>query len=83
MLDLLVKLKNVFVKNTPDTSDIGKLNSTDYVKVIKTGLLVGLAGALSYVITNIDPSALGVYQPVIMLALTLALDFLNKLVKRN
>lgn len=81
MFDFLTKIKDVFIKQVPDTSDKGKVDSTDYAKLIRTGVLVGLAGALSHVITNMDPSVLGVYQPVIMMGLTVALDFLNKLIK--
>lgn len=83
MADFLKKLKDVFTKSVPDTSDPKKVDSTDMAKLVKTGALVGVGAALSYVVTNIDPSHLGPYQPVIMLALTLALDFVNKLVKNN
>jgi len=83
MKDFLKKLKDVFVKNVPDTSPSGKVNSTDTAKVAKTGLLVGLAATLSYLITSVSPEALGPYQPYVMLGLTVALDFVNKLIKSN
>lgn len=82
-MDFLKKLKNVFVTNVPDTSPIGKVDSTDLAKVSKTGVLVGVAATLSYLITTINPVALGPYQPYVMLGLTIGLDFVNKLIKSN
>lgn len=82
-MDFLKKLKNVFITNVPDTSPAGKVDSTDLAKVSKTGVLVGVAAALSYFITNANPELLGPYQPVVALGLTVALDFVNKLIKSN
>lgn len=83
MLDFLGKLKNVFVKNVPDTSPIGTIDKTDLAKVVKTGVLVGVASAVSYALANIAPDTFGHYQPLVILGLTAALDFLNKMVKSN
>lgn len=83
MKDFLVKLKNVFVKSVPDTSPIGKVDGTDLAKVVKTGVLVGVATVISYVLANISPDTLGPYQPLIVLGLTAVLDTLNKFVKKN
>lgn len=83
MKDFLKKIKDVFTKSVPDTSDPKKVNSTDAAKLVKTGVLVGIGAALSYVVTNINPEHLGPYQPFIMLGLTVALDFINKLTKNN
>jgi hypothetical protein len=83
MLDFLNKIKAVFVTNVPDTSPIGKVDSTDLAKVVKTGLLIGVASALSYGLTNLAPDSLGHYQPFVVMGLTVALDFVNKLVKKN
>ncbi len=83
MGDLLKKLKDVFVTSVPDTSATGKVDKTDIAKVAKTGVLVGLAAGLSWVVTNVAPDSLGPYQPVVILGLTMALDFVNKLVKQN
>ena len=81
MKNFLKKLKDVFVKSVPDTSEGGKVNQTDIAKVIKTGALVGVASAISYALANIAPDTFGHYQPLVVLGLTAALDFLNKLVK--
>lgn len=83
MTDFFKKLKDVFTKSVPDTSDPKKIDGTDVAKLVRNGVLVGVGAALSYVVTNVDPTHLGPYQPLIMLALTLALDFVNKLVKNN
>lgn len=82
-MDFLKKLKNVFITNVPDTSPAGKVDSTDLAKLSKTGVLVGVAATLSYFITNVKPELLGPYQPVVALGLTVALDFVNKLIKSN
>lgn len=83
MKDFFSKLKNVFVKSVPDTSPSGKVDSTDLAKVAKTGVLVGIASALSYALANFAPDTFGHYQPLVVLGLTAALDFVNKLVKKN
>lgn len=75
------KIVNVFKKNVPDSSPKGKVDSTDVAKVVRTSVFVALASGLSYLLTNISPDVLGNYGPVITLVGTMALDFLNKLVK--
>ena len=83
MTDFLKKLKEVFVKSVPDTSPSGTIDKTDLAKVVKTGFLVGLASAISYGLANFSPDTFGNYQPLVVLGLTAALDFVNKLVKKN
>ena len=83
MLDFIKKIKDVFIKNVPDTSPAGKVDGTDAAKVVKTGALVGIAATLSFLVTSLDPAALGPYQPYVMLGLTVALDLVNKLIKSN
>ena len=83
MKDFLTKLKNVFVKNVPDTSPSGEVNNTDLAKVVKTGVLVGIASAISYALANVAPDTFGHYQPLIVLGLTAVLDTVNKFVKKN
>lgn len=83
MLDFLNKIKSVFVSNVQDTSPAVSVNKTDLAKVVKTGVLVGLASAISYALANLAPETFGHYQPVVILVLTAALDFVNKFVKKN
>lgn len=83
MSDFFKKLKDVFTKSVPDTSAPVKVDGTDVAKLGKTAALVGVAAALSFLVTNIDPALLGPYQPLIVMGLTVALDFVNKLVKNN
>lgn len=83
MKDFLKRIKDVFIKSVPDTSKTGAVDKTDLAKVVKTGLLVGVASAISYALANMSPDTLGHYQPLVILGLTAALDFLNKLVKKN
>lgn len=82
-MDFFKKLKDVFVKNVPDTSETGTLNKIDAAKLVKTGVLVGVAAALSNLLATMAPDTFGPYQPYVMLALTVSLDFINKLVKNN
>lgn len=82
-MELLTKLKNVFTKTVPDTSGGGKVDSTDLAKVTRNAALVGVAAALSELLKSIDPNTFGVYQPLVILGLTAALDFVGKLVKNN
>ena len=82
-MDFFKKLKDVFVKSVPDTSEAGKIDKVDSVKLIKTGVLVGIAAAISSVMTTMAPDTFGPYQAYITLGLTVALDFINKIVKNN
>ena len=82
-MDFFKKLKDVFTKSVTDTSDKGAVNKTDVAKVVKTGVFVGIAAAISAVLANLAPDTFGIYQPIITLVLTVSLDFINKLVKDN
>lgn len=82
-MDFLKKITSVFTKSVKDTSEVGKVDTTDVAKVLRTSALVGSAAGLTYLMANLAPESLGPYQPFIMLGLTAALDFLNKLVKNN
>lgn len=82
-MDLLKKLVGVFTKRVDDTSDAGKVDSTDVVKVLRTCLLVGISTGLSHFLTAVDPSTLGPYQGLVILGLTGVQEFLVKLMKDN
>lgn len=82
-MDFFIKLKDVFTKKIPDTSETGKINTVDVAKLTKTGILVGVSAALASILASLAPDTLGVYQPVIILVLTVTLDFVNKLIKNN
>ena len=82
-MNFLKKIKDVFVKSVPDTSPKNTVDKTDMAKVIKTGFLVGIAAMLSNLATSMAPDTFGPYQPLVILALTVSLDFINKLVKGN
>ena len=83
MFDFVKLVKDVFIKSVPDTSNVVKVATTDIAKLIKTGVLVGAASALSFLVTNLDPALLGPYQPLVIMGLTVVLDFVNKLIKPN
>lgn len=48
MLDFFSKLKEVFVKNVPDTSEPKKLDTTDFAKLVRDALLVGGAAIVTF-----------------------------------
>lgn len=81
MLNFIKKIKSVFVKSVPDTSEANSVDKTDMAKVIKTGVFVGVAAAISSILTTVSPNTFGPYQPIIIMALTLTLDFINKFIK--
>jgi hypothetical protein len=80
MLDFLKKL---VTPKKDGTSPIGKVDGNDVVDVIKLSAFVALAAGLSSVLEQSAELDLGVYQPFVVLGLTTALDFVNKLVKSN
>lgn len=82
-MGFLSKLKNVLVGSVTDTSGGGKVNSIDLAKVVRNASLVGVAAALSEILKTVDPNMFGPYQPLVILGLTAALDFVGKLVKNN
>lgn len=82
-MGFLKSLKDVFVNKVPDTSGGGKVDKTDMAKVVRNASLVGVAAALSELLKTIDPNMFGPYQPLVILGLTAALDFVGKFIKNN
>lgn len=82
-MGFLKSLKDVFLGSKTDTSGQGKVNSTDLAKIVRNASLAGVAAALSEVLKTVDPSMFGMYQPLVILGITAALDFVTKLVKNN
>lgn len=79
MLDFIKKV----LKPKPAASPTGKLAKDDVVDVVKLGLLVSLAAGLEFAVQHVGGVDFGVYSPFVVLGLTTALDFVNKLVKTN
>lgn len=77
------KLKDVFTTKVDSTSGKNEVNKTDIAKVVKTGVFVGIAAAISSILTSISPDTFGDYQPIITFVLTIVLDFTNKFIKNN
>lgn len=48
MFDFFTKLKEVFVKSVPDTSETKTLNSTDFAKLVRDALMVGGAAIITF-----------------------------------
>lgn len=81
MGDFMKKLGAVFVKSVPDTSEKGKVDSTDVAKVIRTSVYVALASGLAFALQNMSPETFGPYSVFVIPAATAAIEFLNKLAK--
>jgi hypothetical protein len=80
MLDFLKKL---VTSKKDGTSTIGKIDGNDVVDIFKLTAFVALAAGLSSILEESAKLDLGIYQPFVVLGLTTALDFVNKLVKNN
>jgi hypothetical protein len=82
-MNFVQKLYDVFTKNVEDKSGAGKIDQTDLAKIGKNAILVGVAAAISAVLSSVGPDMFGTYQPLIILGLTGLLDLLNRLIKSN
>jgi len=80
MLDFL---KKVFTRKKDGTSPNLKVDGNDVADVLKLSALVALAAGLSSVLEQTAELDLGMYQPFVVLGITSALDFINKLTKNN
>jgi len=80
-MEFLKRLKEVFVKSVPDTSEPGKVDKTDLAKVTRTAVLVGVASGITYALQNIDPNLFGSYGPLFTLAGAAILELLGKIPK--
>lgn len=81
MKDFFSKLGAVFIKTVPDTSEKGKVDSTDVAKVVRTSVYVALASGLAFALQNLSPETFGPYSVFVIPAATAAIEFLNKLAK--
>lgn len=82
-MNFLEKLKAVFKTNVSDTSETGKVDSTDFAKIGRNAMFVGIAAGLTEMINTMSPDVLGHYTPFVVLGLTALLDFITKLLKNN
>ena len=80
-MNFLKKLKDVIFGRVPDTSEPGKVDSTDIAKVARTSLFIGLSSALAYALQNVDPAIFGSYKILVVTAGTAILEFLTKKTK--
>ena len=82
-MEFFKKLFTSFTSNVNDTSKTGEVNATDFAKVVRTTILVGLASAITYFVGAVNPENLGVYGVFLVPVATAALDLLNKYIKGN
>jgi len=82
-MNFLTKLTSVITKNVPDTSDSGKVDTTDVAKVLRTSVFIALSSGLAYLLNAIDPTVFGSYSPLVVVAGTALMEFFTKLSKGN
>ena len=82
-MSFLDKLRTVFTTSVPDTSEPGKLNSTDYAKLVRDFLIISAAAGLTHLSMNLHLIDLGQYTNVLIPILTFAISGSLKWLKTN
>ena len=82
-MSFLDKLRAVFTTSVPDTSEPGKLNSTDYAKLARDFIIVSAASGLAYLSVHINTLDFGQYTSVLVPILTLLIQGAIKWCKTN
>lgn len=78
------KVTKVMVgKSPPDASPVLQVDTTDMAKVIRTGLLIGAATLVTYVLNNIQPEMFGDYSAVAAIVITMVSEIALRYVKNN
>ena len=83
-MGFFTKLKSaMFGKSEPTKSPAGKLDFNDLAKVTRTGLLMGLATTVTYLISNVQPDMFGEYSSIATVAIALIGEISLRYVKSN
>jgi hypothetical protein len=83
-MNFLSKLKNaLFGKSEPSKSATGAVDVVDIAKVTRTGLLMGLATAVTYMLANVKPEMFGDHAGIAALVLTVVGEFSLRFLKSN
>jgi hypothetical protein len=73
-MNLLSKIKSAIFGVLPDTSTKGKVDSTDLVKVVRTGLFLSFGSFVTYMLSNVQPEMFGDHAAVATVVLALAAE---------
>lgn len=70
-------------ESPPSTSPALKVDTTDMAKVIRTGLLMGAATLVTYVLNNVQPEMFGDYSAVAAIVITMLSELALRYIKNN
>jgi hypothetical protein len=70
-------------KPLPDTSPALKVDTTDMAKVIRTGALMGIATAVVYGLSNLNPEIFGDYAGLAAVIIAMVTEGALRFIKDN
>lgn len=83
-MGFLSKLKKaMFGKSTPSVSPAGKVDSIDVVKVTRTGLVMGFATFVTYMLSNVKPDMFGDHAALASVAIAILSEISLRFLKDN
>jgi len=83
-MNFLSKLKNVmFGKSEPSKSETGVIDVVDITKVTRTGILMGLATTVAYLLSNVKPEMFGDHAGIAAVVLTVVGELSLRFLKSN
>ena len=80
-MNFLKKIKESMFGHLPDTSDVKKIDSTDLAKVSRTGILMGLATMVTYLLSNLKPEMFGEHAGIAAVVIAMASEVLMRYLK--
>lgn len=82
-MSFLNKILSVFTKSVPSDSASGKVNTTDIAKVARTGIIMGLSTAATYILANVSPDMFGQHSAIAAVVLTILGELSVRFLKNN
>lgn len=82
-MEFVKKLMGSIFSKVDDDSPRGKVNSTDIAKVLRGGLLVGLAAGVSHVLSGLEPDMFGQYEYLATIGLMVLSELSMRFLKHN
>lgn len=87
MITMLKQLKDIFLscffKPVKDTSDKGKIDLTDFAKLLRNGVIYGLGTMAVYILTQLSGMDFGYYTPIVIGVCAGLIDALRKALKES
>lgn len=83
-MGFLSKLKNaMFGKSDPSVSPAGKVDTTDLAKVTRTGVLMGFATFVTYMLSNVQPEMFGEHAALASVVIGILSELSLRFLKDN